>query len=464
MTVIENDPLGTGGLTEFAKLFRSGELTSESAVRGYLARIDAVDRRLGAFEHVAHDTAIATARAIDALRDAGTDLGPLMGVPVAVKDLVAVEGMPTRAGTNMDVSDLIGREGPVVAALRRAGCVILGKTKTVEFALGATGVSTTRGTPLNPWDSHEARLPGGSSSGSGVAVAAGLCAFAIGSDTGGSVRVPAALNGVFGLKTTTGVLPTDGAFPLARHLDSIGYLTRSAKDAAVVHAVLTGTPVAAPISIDALRLGRPSAYFYDLISDEVRTRMQAALSALTVAGCRVEDIDVPEAPEREAYFPVVLPVCLVAELGRARAEAGLSQMDPVIARRVASGFEIKAIELVQLEARRTASRHSALARFKGLDAWVTPTTMSVAARVSDLDDPQTGLELALGVTRNTQPGNYLDLCGASLPLSMTGHDLPCGLQLLGAPGEERKLLSIALACEEVLGRPSLPDVSDFMSC
>jgi len=271
MTAIDPDPLGVGGLAEFGRRFRSGELSSEAATRAYLSRIDKLDPRLGAFEYVATETAVASARAIDALWRAGTDLGPLMGVPIAIKDLLAVDGMPTTAGTNLDVADLIGPQGPVVSALRAAGTVILGKTKTVEFALGATGVSATRGTPVNPWDSSEARLPGGSSSGSGVAVAAGLCAFAIGSDTGGSVRVPAALNGVFGMKTTTGVLPNDGAFPLARHLDSIGYLTRSAKDAAIVHATLTRTPAIRPASF-ALRLGKPVTYFFDGISDEVHAR------------------------------------------------------------------------------------------------------------------------------------------------------------------------------------------------
>lgn len=462
MTKLDADPLGKGGLREFACRFRSGELTSEEATRAYLSRIDAVDRRLGAFEHVAYESAISTARAMDALRQAGTDLGPLMGVPIAVKDLIAVSGMPTRAGTELDVSDLIGPEGSVIAALRRAGCVILGKTKTVEFALGATGISKTRGTPVNPWDSSVARLPGGSSSGSGVAVAAGLCVFALGSDTGGSVRVPAALNGIFGMKTSAGLLPTDGAFPLARHLDSIGYLTRSANDAALVHSVLTGTTVVAPASVSALRLGQPSNYFFDDISDEVRVRIDAALHSLSSAGASIVEIDVPEAPEREDYFPVVLPVCLLAELGRSRAESGLVKMDPVVAKRVASGLEIKAVEALQLEAQRTASRKIALGRFVGLDAWVTPTTMGTAARVSDFDDPRAGMELAFGVTRNTQPGNYLDLCGVSLPLPNAQDGLPVGLQLLGPPKGDRELLMTALACEEVLGLPELPDVSSFM--
>ena len=198
MANIPPDPLGGGGIARFADEFRTGRVTSEAVTTAYLARIEVLDSRLGAYEHVARDSALAQARALDALLAAGTDLGPLMGVPVAIKDLIAVTGMPTTAGSNVDVADLIGPEGPFMDAMKRAGCVILGKTKTVEFAMGGSGLNLVRGTPWNPWDATTHRVPGGSSSGSAVAAAAGLCAFAIGSDTGGSVRIPA-FSGTFGV-------------------------------------------------------------------------------------------------------------------------------------------------------------------------------------------------------------------------------------------------------------------------
>ena len=175
--MLDPDPLGPGGLPEFAQKLRAGAITSETATRAYLARIEALDGRLGAYQHAAPDQALRSARAMDALLAAGTDLGPLMGVPIGIKDLYSVEGMPTTAGTKMDVRDLIGPEGALVRSLKRAGCVILGKTKTVEFALGITGLSAPRGTPVNPWDAETVRVPGGSSSGSGVAAAAGMCAL-----------------------------------------------------------------------------------------------------------------------------------------------------------------------------------------------------------------------------------------------------------------------------------------------
>jgi aspartyl-tRNA(Asn)/glutamyl-tRNA(Gln) amidotransferase subunit A len=457
--MLVEDPLGRDGLAAYAARLRSGAITAEAATRAYLDRIDALDGWLGAFEHVAPEAALATARALDALLQAGCDLGPLMGVPVAVKDLIAVEGMPTRAGTLLDVADLVGEEGPVIAALRRAGCVILGKTKTVEFALGITGVSAPRGTPWNPHDRTVHRLPGGSSSGSGVAVAAGLCAFAIGSDTGGSVRVPAAMNGVFGLKTSPGRLSNEGAFPLAPHLDTIGFLTRSAGDAALAFAVVTGEAPPPPPALSCLRLGRPSSYFFDALDPRIEARVEEALATLRDHGCEVAPFDLPEAPEREAYFPVVLPVCLVASLGRERAGAGLDRMDPVIAARVATAFEVDAVRLVELEQRRQRSIVTAGRRFEGFDAWITPATASLPAPLAELEAPGQGLALALGMTRNTQPANYLDLPAISLPLPGAVGDLPMGLQLIGRPSGEHDLLATAVSLESVLGRIALPGMT-----
>jgi aspartyl-tRNA(Asn)/glutamyl-tRNA(Gln) amidotransferase subunit A len=196
------DPLAQGGIAGYGRRLRQGAITAAAATEAYLERIAALDPKLGAYQHVAAEQALASARALDRLLAAGTDLGPLMGVPVAIKDIFAVDGMPTTAGSQLEVADLIGPEGPFVQALRRAGCVILGKVKTVEFALGAVGISRPRGTPWNPWDAAMHRIPGGSSSGPAVAVAAGLCGSAIGSDTGGSVRLPACFCGTFGLKTS----------------------------------------------------------------------------------------------------------------------------------------------------------------------------------------------------------------------------------------------------------------------
>jgi aspartyl-tRNA(Asn)/glutamyl-tRNA(Gln) amidotransferase subunit A len=455
MTSIPDDPVASaGGLRNVGEMLRSGFLSSEQMTQAYLARIRQLDSSLGAFEHVAAEQALATARAMDCLLAAGTDLGPLMGIPVSVKDLFTVQGMPMTAGSHVDVSDITDpNEGPFIQALRQAGCVILGKTRMVEFAFGITGVSQPRGTPRNPCDEKVHRIPGGSSSGAGVAIAAGLCAISIGTDTGGSVRVPAALCGVFGLKTTFGLWSTLGVFPLAPDLDTIGLLTRSARDAALAYTEImrrlygeSHRPTALA-TLSGTSLGLPSEYFWEDLSSEVAEAMSWAVDRLVAAGVHFQQVSIPEANEREQYFPISMPVQLLNILGRERFVASRNLMDPVIGDRTALGLDISAIQLLEVETRRKSSIIHALKQFKGVDAWFSPTTASTAPSVESLEDYQQGYRQALNMTRNTQPANYLALCAASLPLLIGDQFLPVGLQLMCPPREEGKLLAICEAIE-----------------
>ena len=237
-----------------------------------------------------------------------------MGVTVAVKDIIAVDGLPTTNGSNYAPEHLQLSEGTLIQQLRAAGCVLIGKTKTVEFALGATGINESRGTPWNPWDADHHRIPGGSSSGSAVAVAAGLCGFALGSDTGGSIRIPACYNGLTGLKTTVGLWPTDGVFPLCATFDSVGPLCRSAEDAQLIHCVVTGQPTesipAAP-AIKGLRFGIPKQYFCEDLDAEVDDVFNNALEMLKSNGATIVDIDLPEAAEREKLMPPIMGLSLI---------------------------------------------------------------------------------------------------------------------------------------------------------
>src|SRR5260370_36834757 len=201
---MSGDPLEETSLAGFASDLRAGKRSSEAITRAYLDRIARLDGVLGSYQHVAAESGLRSARAVDNLLAAGTDLGPLMGVPVAVKALFTVDGMPTTVGSQLDLEDLLEAEGPIVRQLRQAGGVILGKTKTVEFAFGPAGTNAVRGTPKNPWDAAVARLPGGSSSGSAVAAPAGLCAFALGRVPAGWLRLPSAPCGFFALKATGG--------------------------------------------------------------------------------------------------------------------------------------------------------------------------------------------------------------------------------------------------------------------
>lgn len=467
MTALPPDPLASQGVAGFAADFKAGRVTSEAITAAYLARIDALNGRLDAYQSVARDTALATARAIDALFAAGTYLGPLMGVPIAIKDVFVIDGLPRpHVGSKIDLPSFATGEGRFVRALRRAGCVILGQTKAVEFCLGITGTSAPLGTPWNPHDLKDHRLPGGSSSGSGVAAAAGLCALAIGTDTGGSVRAPAAFNGIFGFKTTLGQWPTDGCFPLDPKLDTIGLLTKTAADAALaftcISAQLDGlrnapAPVE-PAQIDRLRFGAPQSYFDADLCPEVAQAMGEVKATLKAAGVRFDGIDFPAVNAREAYFPFALPATLLGTLGKENFQRQKSLIDPIIATRIELAIERKASDYLALEAKRQVDIVEARQQMAGFDAVVSATTTVLAPRVSELDDPKVAMSMALGMTRNTQPANYFEWCAVSLPVPQKPGALPVGYQIMMKGADDARLLAVAMAVEKLLGRQAAPDL------
>lgn len=448
------------GLAAYAEDLRAGHITAVSTTQACLDRIAALNPRLDAFQLVDGERALAAAAAIDALLAAGTDLGPLMGVPIGVKDIIAVEGLPTTNGSKHPSADLTGPEGTIIHRLKAAGCIVLGKTKTVEFALGATGVNEARGTPWNPWDAYNHRIPGGSSSGSAVATAAGMCGFALGTDTGGSVRIPACYNGLFGHKTTVGLWPTDGVFPLSPTLDSIGPLTRNAGDAALVHAVITGQDIPMSARLDGLRFGQPTSFFFEDLDEHVSATVEAALVALTAAGVEIVDVDIPEAVERATLFPNIVPPELIARLTPERFDAIRAEMDPVTALRAASGLDVSAIAHVTAQQRRVQLESIADARFDGLDGWIAPTCPFVPMSIETLQRPEEA-QRALLSSRNTQPANIFGICAATLPIQQFGTPLPVGLQLMAPRGADAVLLSMCLAIEPVLGTGPAPDLVGF---
>lgn len=470
MTTLPIDPILKGGLEQFASDFRQGIVTSESATEKYLLRINLLDQKLGAYDYVATESAMVTARAMDSLIKSGTDLGPLMGVPIAIKDIFTISGMPrAAAGSNTDFPDLAGsKEGPFIRALRSAGCVFLGKTKAVEFCLGITGSSLPRGTPWNPIDMENRRAPGGSSSGSAVATAADLCAFAIGTDSGGSVRVPATFNGIFGLKTTFGLWPVEGSVPLDPRVDSIGLLTKSAIDADIIFrgisSVLFGyahSNFSSAVHLNRLRLGVPQDIFLDGLNSYIHGSFNDMNARLREAGCLFDDVRTPEASERSEYFPISMPASLLAALGVDFFKRNMHMMDPVIAKRIESGLDVKASDYLSLETKRTISQKLVDDRFSGFDAWVSPTTADFPPLMSDLEDPQKAMALALGMTKNTQPANYLGLCAISIPMDSNSRGLPSGYQLMGRAGSDAKLLAIAVAIERSLAKISQPPPSNL---
>jgi aspartyl-tRNA(Asn)/glutamyl-tRNA(Gln) amidotransferase subunit A len=463
------DPLDDGGMAGFGVRLRAGAISAESATQAYLQRIASLDNKLKAYEHVAAEAALVQARAIDRLLASGVDLGPLMGVPVSVKDLFKIEGMPVYAGSTIDVSDVIGNEGAFIRSLKQAGCVILGTVKTPEFAMGSAGlggVTVLRGTPWNPWDPAVHRAPGVSSSGSAVAVAAGLCAFSIGTDTGGSVRLPSAYCGVFGLKTSSGRFPADGMFPQARNLDSIGPLTRSAADAALVFSALTGTPTISARSPRTLRLGKlDGGYFYADLQPIVGATIERALAALANAGAEIVPASFPEAREAKDRFGRYVNAELISVIGRERFMRERPRMDPIVAPRVAAALDVTGDEYCALEMRRRELGSIAIERMADMDAWVLPTAAMVAPAMRDTDgkDPaELNRLLASRTTHRRVFANVCNLAATSTPVHQLGADLPVGLQIVCRPFAEAEALSIAMAVEQIIGQPMRPDLQAFL--
>lgn len=461
MATLPEDPFEGLALTDFSARLKRREVSCTQVTAACLERIAALDARLNAFVHVAHEDALRAAHAIDALVAAGIDLGPLMGLPVAVKDLFTVAGMPTTAGSRLDIADLVPPEGPFVQALKRAGCVILGKTRTTEFAVSMTNVDWVQ--PWNPCDAAVHRMPGGSSSGSAVAVAAGLCAFAVGTDTGGSVRQPAAHCGVFGFKASATLWPREGVFPLSTTLDSLGFFARSACDAAMLFAGLTGRDADAPRPARALTLALPGGWYGEQLDLEVEQCMREAQGRLRAAGADFVPVDVPEAGEADAVFARLVPAELIATLGRERFSAGIDLLDPVARARGSAGLDAPADDYVRFLRRHDTLRGLIAQRMRGVDGWLAAATPLLPLPVRDVATLELALAWNRRATRNTRPGNLFGQCGVSLPVHHLGAPLPVGLQIMGAPDDDAALLACAQAVEAALGRPPLPDVSSFLN-
>ena len=460
MTLSPN-PFATG-IESVARDVRLGKTTFLEITDICLQRIEALDSGLQAFELVCAERARAVADGFDRLLSAGTDLGPLMGMPVAIKDIIAVDGLPTTNGSLYQPPHLSVPQGAMVDRLLRLGCVVIGKTKTVEFALGATGVNRAKGTPWNAWDSNEHRIPGGSSSGSAVATAAGLCAFAIGTDTGGSVRIPACFNGLFGHKTTVGLWPTDGIFALSPTLDSVGPICRYAADASLIHREFTGASVPPKLSVAGARLGIPCTANLDDLDAEVAIAFELARRKLAALGAQLVEIDVPENLERIEVFSPLVGAEIISSLTRKGFNSARDEMDPITAARAAIGLDVDAVAYLDAKKRHHELIKIGRQRMEGMDGWISPTCPMVPMTLESLDAPESA-ERSLLASRNTQMVNLFGQCAVTLPIHyLTENDkLPVGLQLIMNGGEDAQLLALAGALEESLGKGPAPDVTGF---
>jgi aspartyl-tRNA(Asn)/glutamyl-tRNA(Gln) amidotransferase subunit A len=395
------------------------------------------------------ETARAAADAADARAMHGVSLGPLDGTIVSIKDLFDVAGESTRAGSKIlaDEAPPAKADAPAVRRLRAAGAVMVAKTNMTEFALGAIGANPHFGTPGNPRD--RARVPGGSSAGAAVAAADGMCEIAIGSDTGGSVRIPAALCGITGFKPSRQRVPTEGAFPLSTTLDSVGPLARSVADCARADAVMSGEDFE-PVELfplAGLRFGIAQGFPLENLDETVSGAFSAAIERLQKAGVRITEETVPlfdEMRQVNAYGGIVQPEACAIHRDRLKRRG--ADMDPNIRVRIERGCAISVADYIGMLHARERLVRAVDRRLAGFDALVMPTAGIVAPTIAEVADPEIFAKRNAMLLRNTSAGNFFDLCGISLPLPAK---LPVGLMLLARNGHDRTLLRIAAAVEKL---------------
>lgn len=399
------------------------------------------------------DSARAAADAADARARAGLSLGPLDGVVVSIKDLLDVAGEPTLAGSLMRRDAAPARaDALVLRRLRRAGAVIVGKTSMTEFAFTALGINPHYGTPGNAADAS--LIPGGSSSGAGVSAAEGTSDIAIGSDTGGSIRVPAALNGVVGFKPTARRVPLDGAFPLSPSLDSLGPLASSVAQCIAADAVMAGKePLElAPLALTGLRLAVPRGRLMDGNDAIVSGAFDNTLKRLGAQGAHITDIDIDDllANMREATRAGSIAAMEGAEIHADWLSAGAKvAVDHNVTGSLGRAMQVPAVTYIRTMRRRGELVVAMDERLSSVDLLVLPTTPIVAQPISEMLDDQMHANRIEGLLlRNTQVANQFDLCALSLPMPQTA--LPAGLMLVGRNGHDRRVLSAGLAVEAML--------------
>jgi aspartyl-tRNA(Asn)/glutamyl-tRNA(Gln) amidotransferase subunit A len=457
-------PLAFAPITTLAARIREGALSPVALVETLLDRIAALNGPLHAFITVTRERALAEARAAELALRGGLDLGPLHGIPYAAKDLFDVRGVPTTAGTRLLSHHTAREDAAVVRRLAAAGMVLVGKTYTVQFAFGGVGVNHDQGTPHNPWHATP-HVPGGSSSGSAVAVAAGLVPMALGSDTGGSVRLPAGLCGVVGLKTTVGRVSRAGVYPLSWTLDSVGPLARTVEDAALAYRAMLGPdhgddttlgvppedPLAAlKAGVRGLRLAFAETLFFDGVDPEVEGAVRATGDVLRGLGALVDRIEVPEvgeamADQRRAYA-IAAEACVY---NASFLDQHFAELDPVVAHRMLAGRQLSAPDYFALLRHWADLRRRLLTRLRDVDALLVPTTPVPARPLAEVDASlESYAEHNARYLRNTAVGNVLNLCGVSLPCGFTRAGLPIGLMVYAKPFQEETALRVAYAYEQ----------------
>jgi aspartyl-tRNA(Asn)/glutamyl-tRNA(Gln) amidotransferase subunit A len=432
-----------------------GRTTSRELVEKALARIaDGEGEGKRAFLKVYSDSARAEADYSDRLRKSGLRRSPVEGLPVSLKDLFDVAGDVTRAGSRiLEKNSAAKTDASAVARLRAAGAVFIGRTNMVEFAFGGVGLNPHYGTPKNPWDRKTGRVPGGSSSGAAVAQGDGMCVMALGSDTRGSIRGPAALCGVVGFKPTMRRVPREGAFPLSYTLDSVGPLANSVECCAAYDAVLSGESAPlAKMEIKGLRLLLPRSSAIEDLDEPVGKAFEGSMQKLSKAGAIISEIPVPAFDRQGEYFKGGGFAGAEAYYIHRRWLDRLAEYDPRVGKRVILGRDISGADYVALGFLREEFKSGVEALAAPFDAIVMPTVPCVAPSIAETErSDEDYFRWNARILRNNGLVNFLDGCAVSLPCHERG-SAPVGLMVCGTAGTDRRLLAAAAAIERALSR------------
>jgi aspartyl-tRNA(Asn)/glutamyl-tRNA(Gln) amidotransferase subunit A len=431
----------------------NGRTSSRELIEAALAQIaDPAGEGARTFVKVYGDSARAVADAQDRLRKAGYIASPLAGLPVSLKDLFDVSGARTLAGSKaLGDSPPAVHDAPVVSRLRAAGAVLIGRTNMTEFAFSGVGINPHYGTPGNPYDRR--LIPGGSSSGAAVSVSDGGAVIAIGTDTGGSVRIPAALCGIVGFKPTQERIPRDGVTPLSTTLDSIGPLANSVACCAVADAILAGEPpiVAPAIPVESLRLGVPQTYVLEGLEAEVASAFANGCTILSRAGARIVDLPLSELAELPAINASggFAPIEAYA-WHKPLLERHGSEYDPRVRTRIERASGMTAVEYIRLRAARADLINRVAARTSGFDALLMPTVAITAPPIAAFERDEDYRRLNALLLRNTSVINFLDCCAITVPIQTAGP--PVGLMIVGEHGADGHLLGVGRGIEATLNR------------
>ena len=444
----------TPTLATLANDLDNGRTSARKLVDECLARIaDTSGEGARAFIHVDAEAAIEAAEAMDRLREVKAAPSPFAGIPVSIKDLFDIKGQVTRAGSRaLDDSPPAETDAPAVARLRRAGFIVIGRTNMTEFAYSGIGINPHYGTPKGAWQRSVGHVPGGSSSGAAVSVADRMAHGALGTDTGGSCRIPAAYNGIVGYKPTQRRVPLEGTVPLSFTLDSIGPLARTVGCCAVLDAVLANETIAPlqPRPVKGMRLAVPTTVALDDLDDAVARTFDRALEALSRQGALIERIEVPE-------FLDVAPMNAKGGFAAAESYAWHRYLiaskgdvyDPRVAMRILRGESLSAADYVDFLGARKSLIARATVRLAPYDALVLPTTANTPPVIADLADDKAFTKANLLSLRNCTLINMIDGCAISLPCHREG-EVPVGLMLAASGGADRRIFELAAAMEGII--------------